>query len=154
MKSNSTANLYENNLFKYELNLMLGRAKSSAQKHGIKLISGTPNPASGNCAFESVIFNVNDRSCFVEKLQFSPDHYRRIWMTEMKNRTINDATWNIYSNKSWEEGWNEMMQHGVYERGIFGDLMLLGIACGIKKLILIFNTSLDSPHDPIYVCDP
>ena len=55
MKSNSTANLYENNLFKYELNLMLGRAKSSAQKHGIKLTSGTPNPASGNCAFESVI---------------------------------------------------------------------------------------------------
>ena len=32
--------------------------------------------------------------------------------------------------------------------------MLFGIACGIKKFVLIFNTSLESPHDPIYVCDP
>ena len=46
------------------------------------------------------------------------------------------------------------MESGAYERGVFGDLMLLAIACGTKKFILIFNTHLDSPHDPIYVCDP
>ena len=45
-----------------------------------------------------------------------------------------------------------MLQPGIYERGIFGDLMLPGIACGVKKYILIFNTSLNSP--PIYVVDP
>ena len=32
--------------------------------------------------------------------------------------------------------------------------MLPGIACGIRKLLLIFNTNSDSPHDPIYVVDP
>ena len=75
-------------------------------------------------------------------------------MTDMKNRTLHDKTWNIYSKSDWEAGWTEMMESGVYERGLFGDLMLLGIACGIRKIILIFNTSLESPHDPIYVCDP
>ena len=72
----------------------------------------------------------------------------------MKNRTLHDETWQIYSNKDWEAGWQEMKESGVYERGIFGDLMLFGISCGMKKVLLIFNTSLDSPHDPIYVIDP
>ena len=107
-----------------------------------------------HCAFESVILNINDRQCFSESLPFSSDHYRRIWMTDFKNRTANDKTLNIYSPRQWEDGWNEMMESGVYERGFFGDLMIFGIACGVRKIILIFNTSLDSPHDPIYVCDP
>ena len=55
----------------------------------------------------------------------------------------------IYSPQEWEEGWSGMMDSGVYERGLFGDLMLFGIACGSKKIILIFNTNLDSSHDPI-----
>ena len=75
-------------------------------------------------------------------------------MTDMKNRTCDDGTWKIYSDTEWEEGWNSLMVSGIYERDIFGDLMLFGIACGSKKVLLIFNTSLDSPHDPVYVCDP
>ena len=47
-----------------------------------------------------------------------------------------------------------MMETGVYERGLFGDLMLFAIACGARKVLLIFNTNLNTPHDPIYVCDP
>ena len=134
--------------------IMIKRAIASAGRHGINLAAGRPVPASGNCAFESVIFNVNDRSCFGGKLLFSPDYYRRIWMTDMKNRTQDDGTWNIYSDVEWEDGWNSMMESGIYERGIFGDLMLFGIACGSRKVLLIFNTSLDSPHDPVYICDP
>ena len=135
-------------------NVMIRRAIASAGRHGIDITAGSPVPASGNCAFESVLFNVNDRSCFERKLLCSPDYYRRIWMTDMKNRTRDDGTWNIYSDTEWEEGWNAMMESGIYERGIFGDLMLFGIACGSRKVLLIFNTSLDSPHDPVYVCDP
>ena len=133
---------------------MIKRAISSAKKHGIDMCHGTPNSANGNCAIESVMFNVNDRQCFLESLPFSPDYYRRIWMTDFKNRTVNDLTWNIYSKEQWEEGWAEMMKSGVYERGLFGDLMLFAIACGVKKVFLIINTHLESPHDPIYVCDP
>jgi hypothetical protein len=51
-------------------------------------------------------------------------------------------------------GREEMMVPGTYERGIYGDLMLPGIACGIWKFLLIFNTNPGSPHDPIYVVDP
>ena len=47
-----------------------------------------------------------------------------------------------------------MLIPGTYERGIYGDLMLPGIACGVRKLLLIFNTNPQSPHDPIYVVDP
>ena len=47
-----------------------------------------------------------------------------------------------------------MLQPGTYERGIYGDLMLAGIACGVRKFLLIFNTNLDVPTNPIYVVDP
>ena len=133
---------------------MIQRAVESARKHNINISQGTQNSANGNCAFESVLFNINDRKCFSESFPFSPDYYRRIWLTDFKIRTAGDKTVNIYSPQQWEAGWSEMMESGVYERDLFGDLMLFGIACGIRKMILILNTSLDSPHDPIYVCDP
>ena len=132
---------------------MISRAIRSATYHGINLIAGTPNPGTGDCAFESVINNINDRTCFSEKLPLSSNYYRRMWVTDMANRTV-DTDWNIYSRQDWLSGWQEMLVPGTYERGIFGDLMLLGIACGIRKILLIFNTNPDSPHDPIYVVDP
>ena len=81
------------------------------------------------------------------------DYYRKIWVTDMANRTV-DGPWNILSPQQWMEGWKEMLTPGAYERGIFGDLMLPGIACGVRKYLLIFNTNIESPHDPIYVVDP
>ena len=79
----------------------------------------------------------------------SVDYYRRIWVTDMANRTLN-TPFNILSNKAdWLKGWAEMLAPGAYERGIFGDLMLPGIACGTRKVLLIFNTHPDTPHDPI-----
>merc|ERR1712013_366665 len=103
--------------------------------------------------FEAIIHNINDRPCFPETLPMSISYYRQIWVADMANRTI-DTPYNIYSNKQWLEGWAQMLVPGAYERGIFGDLMLPGIACAIRKFILIFNTNLDTPHDPIYVVDP
>ena len=76
-----------------------------------------------------------------------------MWATDMANRTV-DTDWNILSRQEWLAGWQEMLVPGTYERGIFGDLMLPGIACGIQKILLIFNTNPESPHDPIYVVDP
>ena len=123
----------EHVLMKQEQNLMIARAISSAKKHAIDIQHGTPNSANGNCAIESVIFNVNDRQCFPESLPFTPDYYRRIWMTDFMNQTVDDQTWNIYSKKQWEEGWKEMMESGVYERGLFGDLLLVCYCLWDKK---------------------
>ena len=126
-------------LLRKEQDLMISRAIGSAAKHGIALSPGQLNSGEGNCAFESAIFNVNERSCFKDKLCLSPDHYRRVWMTDMKNKTLRDETWRIGSMEDWAVGWDELLESGVYERGIFGDLMLLGIACGLRKYILIFK---------------
>ena len=136
-------------LMMQERNMMISRAISSGQKHGIKLKHGTSNPGLGDCAFESIIQNINDRSCFREKLPLPINYYRRMWATDMGNRTASTA-WNIYSSQQdWLDEWKQMTVPGTYERGIFGDLMLPGIA-----YILIINTNLQTPHDPIYVIDP
>ena len=129
----------------------------NAQKHGINLEPGRENQGNGNCSYEAVIYNINDRSCFNEKLPMSPDYYRRIWNIDMMNKII------YKTNKDWNpglteaqlrEGFAELMESGVYERPFFGDMMMAGIACGIKKRILIFNTNERTPHDPISVIDP
>ena len=71
----------------------------------------------------------------------------------MANRTLH-SPYNTLTSNEWLRGWSEMLQPGAYERGIFGDLMIHGIACGLKKVLLIFNTNPDTPHDPIYVVKP
>ena len=140
-------------LLEDEKKKMISRAINSGRNHGIDLVAGTSNPGLGDCAFEAIIQNNNDRSCFVEKFLLPINHYRGIWTTDMANRTI-DGPWNTYSHNDWLEGWKQMQIPGTYERGIFGDLMLPGIACGIRKILLIFNTNTNSPHDPIYIVTP
>ena len=51
-------------------------AIASAQKHRINLKPGKENIGGGNCSYESVIFNINERSCFTQKLPMSQDYYR------------------------------------------------------------------------------
>ena len=140
-------------LLEQEKTQMISKAIASGRKHGINMKHGSSNPGTGDCAFESVIQNNNDRSCFRDKFLMPIDYYRKIFVTDMFNRTV-DTTWNISSNELWLEGWKQMLIPGAYERGIFGDLMLPGIACGVRKYLLIFNTNSDSPHDPISVIDP
>ena len=132
---------------------MIQGAIASASKHGIKLKHGTANPGTGDCAFEAVIQNNNDRTCYREKYERTVNWYRQIWATDMKNRA-RDSPYNIFTDQQWQDGWADMMIPGIYERGLFGDLMLAGIACGIKKILLIFNTNINTPHDPIYVVNP
>ena len=57
----------------------------SGKKHGSKLKHGTSNPGTGDCTFESVILNINERSSFTEKFLMPVDYYRKIWVTDMAN---------------------------------------------------------------------
>ena len=71
------------------------RAIASAQKHKIKLKPGRENHADGNYSFEATIFNINDRSCFTEKLPMTPDFYRKIWITDIMNKILDKQNpWN------------------------------------------------------------
>jgi hypothetical protein len=91
-------------LMSIERSLMISRAISSARNHGITLTHGSTNPGTGDCAFESVIQNNNDRTCFEKKFPLPISYYRRMWVTDMANRTV-DTDWNILSRQEWLAGW-------------------------------------------------
>ena len=143
------------NLMSDERSRMISRAICSAHYHQINLKPGSPIPGFGDCAFEAAIQNINERNCYKKKFPLPITSYRQYFVTDMANRTVN-TEWNIHSHspQEWLSGWQEILIPGTYERGVFGDLMLPGIACGVQKYLLIFNTSTNSPHDPIYVVDP
>ena len=109
-------------LMSNERNTMMSRAMCSAKHHGIMLRPGSPTPGLGDCAFEAVINNNNERSCYKEKFPLPINTYRQLFVTDMANRTVN-SDWNIYSPEEWLKGWREMLNPGTYERGIYGDLM-------------------------------
>ena len=135
---------------------IFGRAIENAKKHKIKLAPGIQNMGHGNCSYESAILNINERDCFKEGFVMSADFYRRVWNTDLMNKILDERIpWNPGMTRSQiVEGFEELMESGVYERSYFGDMMMAGIACGTRKLILIFNTHELTPHDPISVIDP
>ena len=144
------------NEMRIDIPKIFGSAIASAQKHRINLVPGRENNGDGNCSYESVIFNINDRSCYVDKLPMSSEYYRIVWNTDMMNKILDDRIpWNPGMTRAEIVcGFQELMNSGVYERSYFGDMMMAGIACGIRKRILIFNTNENTGHDPIAVVDP
>ena len=57
-------------LVSIERNVMITRAITSARNHGITLTHGSSNPGTGDCAFESVIQNNNNRTCFKKNIHY------------------------------------------------------------------------------------
>ena len=106
-------------------NDIFARAIASANKHNIEIRPGRKNLAAGNCSYESVIYNINDRPCFTEKLHMTPDYYRRIWTTDMMNRTLDKrSSWNPgYSAEQVFNGFNMIMESGAYSETLIGDMM-------------------------------
>ena len=137
-------------------NTIFIKAIEIAKKHKIKLKAGRKDRGYGNCVFEAAINNINDRDCFSNKLLQTPNWYRQLWMDNMMERIIlRICPWNLgYTEHQLREGFDKLKMTGVYEIDFFGDMMLGGIACGIRKRILIFNTSDNLLHDPISVVDP
>ena len=139
----------ENNLGSNKIELKNKRmflgAVESARKHNINLEPGRENQGHGNCSYEAVIININDRNCFKEKFHMSLQHYRMIWNTDLMNKMLDEKIpWNPgLTRKQIVQGFNELMQSGIYEIDFFGDLMIAGIACGVRKVILIFHTNED-----------
>ena len=153
---NQSQELSSNQIQTLKSQRIFQRAISNAAQHGIKLKPGIENNGNGNCSYESVLVNINGRNCFKEKLHMSPDFYRRIWNTDLMNKILDGRIpWNPGLTRTQiQEGFGEIMESGVYERSFFGDMMMPGIACGTRKLILIFNTHEMTPHDPVSVIDP
>ena len=135
------------------------RAIANARKHHINLRPGIENNGGGNCSYEAVILNINNRNCFQSKFLMSLSHYRVVWTTDIMNKTLDGRIkWNPgFSRTEIVQGFEELMESGVYERDFFGDMMMASIACGVRKIVLIFHTNEDiskTGHDPISVIDP
>ena len=138
---------------------MFEGAIANAKKHNVNLKPGRENHGGGNCSYEAVIFNINDRSCFQSKFHMSLQQYRVIWTTDTMNKILDEKIpWNPgFTRAEIVEGFKELQVSGVYERDFFGDMMMAGIACGVRKIILIFHTNegiARTGHDPIAVIDP
>ena len=133
--------------------LMIRKAIENARKHGINLTAGIRNNADGNCAYESVLNNINNRDCFQTKLTLHPNIYRRQWISELEKEAANNP--NIAPSVSEEEKkhcWERLKMPYVYQVPYFGDFVMHAIAMGCKKNLLIFNTSPEAA-DPIYVIE-
>ena len=136
---------------------MVNKAIASAwRQNKIELEHGSPNPGVGNCAFESVIYNINDREVFQQKVNMSPLDARRMWVTELQTAIEayypNEIPDNIPGFNA-QESWDKIKEEGVYEIDLMGDLMLHAISRGCKKVLLIINTSINA-QAPIYVMVP
>ena len=130
---------------------MMDIAIEDVRKHGINLQPGLLNDADGNCAFDSVINNINGRSCFNEKLNLSSSIYQQIWVTELEFQSANFPSLGAgYTEEQRQECWNSLKLSGVYEVDFFGDFVIHAISRGCHKDILIFNGSLNS-NSPIYL---
>ena len=55
---------------------MLQRAITNGHRHGIELKVGTLNAAAGDCTYQAILANIQDRDCFGNKIYESADTCR------------------------------------------------------------------------------
>ena len=125
---------------------MVNQAIESASKHGIQLVHGRANPGLGNCAIESVLYNIADRKEFTDnqKVLLHPLEARPLWVCELQTiieTNYSDLIPDNINNGNTEELWDKLKQDGAYEIELMDDLMLNAISRGCRKRLLIFNTS-------------
>ena len=111
---------------------MIERAIINAQYHGINLCPSKKIPGDGDCVFNSILDNINSRSCFVEHYKNDAKYWIPIWMTELENIAFD--TWNgSMSRAEWKFAFMKLKQPGTY-RVPLGDLMIPGVAHSKKRI--------------------
>ena len=74
------------------------------------------NKADGNCAFDSIINNINHRECYSEKLELTSTIYRQMWISELEMESVNYPSLGAgYSEEERLENWNLLKQSGTYD---------------------------------------
>lgn len=84
---------------------MLREAVASGYSHGINLIVGILNHAAGDYAYEAVIENINNRDCFTNKIDKSPNTCRHDWLelAEKEKHSISCIPTDRNMDRQWEE---------------------------------------------------
>ena len=73
---------------------------------------GTPNPATGNCLFESAVFNINDRPELAQFGQITDtiQDCRTLWVTQFQTQIpIFEPDFDAFT----EEQWDNIKKNGV-----------------------------------------
>ena len=122
--------------------LMIDTAIKVGKYYGLNLKAGIPNLASGDCAIETTLDQLDKRPEFDgHHLPGDPQFYREKWFLEIERDawgTSWSARWSDSPSK-WKSGWEFMRQKGVYEHEL-GDIVMHGIAHCNSVDILIINT--------------
>ena len=122
------------------------------REYFINLGPGNPNGGCGNCSIESVMDQINSRQCYFEKLPFTRQFYRNVWMTETERIARNSAYFlDDFTEDQWKGAWSRLRQDGEYEIDYFGDPMMVGIMHCVRKNALVFNVSSSRSHGPLTV---
>ena len=127
---------------------MVETAKAVAAHHNITLHHPIPNMASGDCAFESCIDQLNHSRCweFTNGVHQFADH------TALRAAVVRDLTTNTLAQmkagytgrtRQWKRDIKQLLVPGQWDTPE-GDLVIPGIAFTTKKTILIFHTRLDN----------
>ena len=112
---------------------------------------GTPNPATGNCLFESAVFNINDRPELAQFGQITDTilDCRTLWVTQFQTQIpIFEAELDAFT----EEQWDNIKKNGAWDQAI-GDVMPFCIAFATKKRILILHT-YEGAEVPLSIVEP
>ena len=116
--------------------------------HNIRVHPSIPNMARGNCAFESIIdqINVSRRGEFNDAGQLL-DHMA------LRYKVVFDLASNTMAKNKFgykTEDLNNLLVDGHWDSAV-GDLVIPGIAYTTKKNILIFHTNPTLGNSPISV---
>ena len=130
------------------------RGIAVAKKHGINVKADKPNRKEGDCLFEAVVSNINERNCFPEKLEKTIQEYREEFVSEMQIQFQQTAHYpGEQEHTKWNDAWEKQkqaFQYNVNEYNI-SDIVPTAMGHCVKKNILIFNVAQNN-QDPAQVC--
>ena len=113
-----------------------------ARDFQVDLQWSTPNSASGDCIFESVLINLQ-RDVFPKRFLETPLFYRKKWVAIAKQITREHPIFAAFDDQLFPAKWDLLSTQGVYDVDLFGDVILPVIAHCIKKDILVFEVSVN-----------
>ena len=144
-----------------EMKPIFEMAVKVAEKHGIKVTPDHPNPAVGDCLFESIIDNINHRpDDFSEKFQDGVDNYRELFVTELEERYKDKPVFPGYNGTAmtdeelgqWTAAWTQQKNPCEFNVDQFNvsDLTPLGLGHCIRRNILVLS---NVPNEEVRVFD-
>ena len=90
---------------------MLQRAITSSFRHGLELKVGTLNKAAGDCVYQATKANINNRICFINKVNESANECRIKCITKAQNEAHMIPC--IRKGIDMSEEWNKLIIPGI-----------------------------------------